>query len=102
MGSCRGRSKVLVLTTEIFSVRTIPSTMVLCALPRVSCGQRCLLRSHKGEPTFPPSMPPASTPIVCLRFGHIPKADMSESASLPIATHHTMKGGERYVGENGQ
>ena len=103
MGSCRGRSKGLVLTTEIFSVRTdIPSTMVLCALPRASCGQRCLLRSHKGEPTLPPSMPPASTPIVYLRFGHIQKEDMSEAASLPVATHHTMKGGERYVGENGQ
>lgn len=47
-------------------------------------------------------MPPASTPIVYLRFGHIQKEDMSEAASLPVATHHTMKGGERYVGENGQ
>ena len=103
MGSCRGRSKGLALTTEIFSVRTdIPSSMVVCALPRASCGQRCLLRSHKGEPTLPPSVPAAPTPIVYLRFGHIQKADMSEAASLPVATHHTMKGGEHYVGENGQ
>ena len=77
------------LTTEIFSVRTdIPSAMVLCALPRASCGQRCLLRRQKGEPTLPPSMPAASTPIVYLRFSHIQRADMSEAASLPVAPPH--------------
>ena len=87
------------LTTEIFSVRTdIPSTMVLCALPRASCGQRCLLRSHKGEPTLPPSMPTASTPSVYLRYSHILSADMAVNASLPVVTHHLMKGGERYGG----
>ena len=62
------------LTTEIFSVRTdIPSPMVLCVLPEASCGQRCLLRSHKGEPTLPPSMPAASTPYCVLAFHPYPK-----------------------------
>lgn len=42
----------------------------MCVLPEASCGQRCLLRSHKGEPTLPPSMPLASTPIVYLCFEH--------------------------------
>ena len=56
------------LTTEIFSVRTdIPSPMALCVLPEVSCGQRCLLRRHKGEPTLPPSMPTASTYQLSIR-----------------------------------
>ena len=99
MGSKEGHIGERLLITEIFSVRTdIPSTMVLCALPRASCGQRCLLRSHKGEPTLPPSMPTASTPIVYLRFKHIQSADMSENASLPVVTHHIMKGGKRYGG----
>ena len=99
MGSKVGHVGERLLTTEIFSVRTdIPSPMVLCVLPEASCGQRCLLRSHKGEPTLPPSMPAVSTPIVYLRYSHIQSADMAVYASLPIVTHHTMKGGERYVG----
>ena len=102
MGSKVGSVGERLLTTEIFSVRTdIPSTMVLCALPRASCGQRCLLRSHKGELTLPPSMPTASTPIVYLRFKHIQGTDMSENASLPVSTHHGMRGGDAYGGKNG-
>ena len=99
MSRSQGRCKRLVLTTEIFSVRTdIPSPMVLCVLPEASCGQRCLLRSHKGEPTLPPSMPAVSTPIVYLRYSHILSADMAVTASPPVVTHHLMKGGERYGG----
>ena len=99
MDSEAGSGDDRLLTTEIFSVRTdIPSPMVLCVLPGASCGQRCLLRSHKGEPTLPPSMPTASTPIVYLRYSHILSADMAVTASLPVVTHHLMKGGERYGG----
>ena len=99
MGSKEGHIGERLLTTEIFSVRTdIPSPMVLCVLPEASCGQRCLLRSDKGEPTLPPSMPAASTPIVYLRYSHILSADMAVNASLPVVTHHLMKGGERYGG----
>ena len=90
MGSNQGGGKGLILTTEFYSVRTdIPPTVVLCALPGASCGQRCLLRRQKGEPTLPPSVPAAPTPIVYLRFGHIQRADMSESASLPVPTLYT-------------
>ena len=90
MGSRNDKGKRLKAITEFYSVRTdIPPAVVLCALPGASCGQRCLLRSHKGEPTLPPSVPAAPTPIVYLRFGHIQKTDMSEAASLPVSTHHT-------------
>ena len=92
MGSKNDKGKGLKPTTEFYSVRTdIPSTMVLCALPRAYCGQRCLLRSHKGELTLPPSVPAAPTPIVYLRFCHIQKADMTEAASLSVTTHHTAR-----------
>ena len=87
MSRSRGRSKGLVLTTEIFSVRTdIPSAMVLCAL-RGRLRRACLLRRQQGEPTLPPTVPAAPTPIVYLRFCHIQKADMTEAASLPVPTH---------------
>ena len=99
MDSEAGSGDDRLLTTEIFSVRTdIPSPMVLCVLPEASCGQRCLLRSHKGEPTLPPSMLAASTPIVYLGFIHIQNADMSENASLPVPTHHSLRGGDAYGG----
>ena len=103
MGSKAGSVGECFLTTEIFSVRTdIPSPMVLCVLPEASCGQRCLLRSHKGEPTLPPSMPTASTPIVYLRCSHIQNADMAANASLSVVAHHRMRGGDVYGGQNGQ
>ena len=73
MDSSRDGSKKLVLTTEIFSVRTdIPSAMVLCAL-RGRLRRACLLRRQQGEPTLPPTAHTVRLPLLCTCVSGISK-----------------------------
>ncbi|MBQ8134124.1 MAG: hypothetical protein IJ192_06970 [Clostridia bacterium] len=61
--------------------------------PRAPAAGLSAPQTTGGTYTSPYGAHRAPTPIVYLRFGHIQRADMSEAASLPVATHHTMKGG---------